>query len=279
MVDGMDATAPTTDEIGQMYDESAELSQMFIDGQEHLPYWYDDQDDTPVVMAAQRITRKVAVAVGLQRGERVLDAGCGVGAPAVLLADEYGVQVTGITVSHAQVAAARQRAAASGAADRATFQHGDYLSLDFPAGSFDAIVAIESLMHAPDLGRGLSELFRVLRPGGRLGLADCTKQARLGSEQAEQFATTFRINQLHSVTGWVELLTAAGFRVEEYTQCGPRVYGMGLRYLDRAEALHDELVSRFGQQAIEELRQSYRDYFGWGTDIGYAIIAARKPRS
>src|SRR5690554_4036922 len=114
----MDTVVPNTDEVGRMYDDSAELSQLFIDGQEHLPYWYDDRDDTPVVRAAERITHKVADALGLQPGEYVLDAGCGVGGPAVLLAREYDVRVTGITVSVAQVEQARLRAGRSDLSDR-----------------------------------------------------------------------------------------------------------------------------------------------------------------
>ncbi|WP_433386235.1 SAM-dependent methyltransferase [Micromonospora sp. KLBMP9576] len=273
----MDATAPTIEDIGRMYDESAALSQLFIDGQEHLPYWYDHRDETPVVEAARRITRRVGAAIGLRSGEHVLDAGCGVGAPAVQLAEEYGVRVTGVTVSAVQVGEARRRAGGSESAPRVVFAQGDYNDLDYPDGTFDAVVAVESLMHAGELATPLAEFHRVLRPGGRLAIADCTREAHVGAERAARFMATFQIGQLLSVPEWISRLRGSGFDVEEYTQCGPRVYGMGLRYLDRADELHDELAARFGADTVRELKQSYRDYFGWGTDIGYAIIAARKP--
>ncbi|MFI2652195.1 SAM-dependent methyltransferase [Micromonospora fulviviridis] len=273
----MDATTPTTDDIGRMYDETAALSQIFIDGQEHLPYWYDDRDETPVVEAARRITRKVADAVGLGAGERVLDAGCGVGGPAVQLAEEYGAEVTGVTISAVQVVEARKRAESSPAAARIVFAHGDYTRLPFADDSFDVVVAIESLMHARDLAAPLAEFRRVLRPGGRLAVADCTREAHVGPERAARFMETFQIGQLLSVPEWTAGLQEVGFDVEEYTQCGPRVYGMGLRYLDRADELRDELSSRFGADMVRELKQSYRDYFGWGADIGYVVLAARKP--
>ncbi|MEV5769289.1 methyltransferase domain-containing protein [Micromonospora sp. NPDC052213] len=273
----MASTTPNTDDIGRMYDETAALSQIFIDGQEHLPYWYDDHDDTPVVEAARRITRKVGAAIGLRPGEHVLDAGCGVGAPAVQLAEEHGVRVTGITVSSVQAAEARRRAERSAAATRIAFAHGDYNHLDYPDDTFDAVIAVESLMHADDLAAPLAEFRRVLRPGGRLAIADCTREAPAGSERAARFTAAFQVGQLLSVPEWISRLRTSGFDVEEYTQCGPRVYGMGLRYLDRANELHDELASRFGEEMVGELKRSYRDYFAYGADIGYAIIAARRP--
>jgi len=273
----MDSTIPTTDDIGRMYDETAALSQIFIDGQEHLPYWYDDRDDTPVVEAARRITRKLAEAIGLRPDEDVLDAGCGVGAPAVQLAEEYGVRVTGVTVSPVQAVEAQRRSERSEAASRVAFAHGDYNDLGFADESFDAVVATESLMHAGDLTTPLAEFHRVLRPGGRLAIADCTREAHVGPERAAEFMAAFQIGQLLSVPEWISRLREAGFDVEEYTQCGPRVYGMGLRYLDRADELHDELTARFGEDMVRGLKQSYRDYFAWNDDIGYAIIAARKP--
>ncbi|TYC00309.1 methyltransferase domain-containing protein [Micromonospora sp. WP24] len=273
----MDATTPTREDIGRMYDETAALSQLFIDGQEHLPYWYDDRDATPVIEAAKRITRKVAGAIDLRPDEEVLDAGCGVGAPAVQLAEEYAVRVTGVTISPVQAVEAQRRREHSEAATRVAFAHGDYHDLAFPDSSFDAVVAIESLMHAGDLAAPLAEFHRVLRPGGRLAIADCTREAHVSADRAAEFMAAFQVGQLLSVPEWISRLREAGFEVEEYTQCGPRVYGMGLRYLDRADELHDELTARFGEDTVHQLKQSYRDYFAWSADIGYAIIAARKP--
>ncbi|WP_212994177.1 SAM-dependent methyltransferase [Actinoplanes auranticolor] len=271
------ALAPAGEELGRMYDESAGLSQIFIDGQEHLPYWFDDHDDTPAVEAARRITRKVGDGIGLRAGERLLDAGCGVGGPAVQLHREFGVRVSGITISAVQASEATARAVEAGVAGSVEFHHGDYRSLPYADGSFDATVAMESLMHATDLGEVLRELHRVLRPGGRLGISDITREAALAGERATEFAKKFQVAQLLSLGEWIDALRAAGFVVEEYTQCGPRVYGMGMRYVDRADELMGELVAGFGEAMVVELKASYRDYFGWGSDIGYAVIAARKP--
>lgn len=268
----------TPSEVGKMYDQTTPLSDIFNDGQEHLAYWYDQYDETPILEAAQRITRKVADTLGLRPGEHLLDAGCGLGAPAILIAKETGARVTGITISEAQVVEAQKRSSAAGLSDRVHFQHADYGSIPHPDNSFDAIIAIEALMHAQDLDLVLKEFHRVLRPGGRIAISDCTRQERMTDDEWDEIAATFKMNRLLTVPQWVDTLENAGYQVEEYTQCGPRVYGMGLRYLDRANELHETLVQGFGEETVAALKQGYRDYFAPGPGrMGYAILTARKP--
>ncbi len=168
------------EDIGRLYDEASRMSGVFNDGQEHLAYWYGDDDEAGVVEAGHRITRKVVQALGLRAGAHVLDAGCGVGAPGILVAAETGARVTGITISAAEASEAARRALAAGLSGSVAFERGDYRSISYPAATFDAIMAIESLLHAPDLGSVLGEFFRVLRPGGRLAIAECTLDTRLG---------------------------------------------------------------------------------------------------
>lgn len=265
-------------QIAEMYDESAPMSDAFNDGQVHLAYWYDDDDSAPITEASQRITRKVADSLGLRHGERVLDVGSGLGAPAIQLAREYGVRVTGINISNRQVTGAQARAGSSGVAEQVQFQYGDYNSLDFADDSFDAVVAMETLLYAPDLGHALAGLHRVLRPGGRLALTETTREG-LSVEEANKVAAGFNAKWLMSVPEWIAPLRAAGFEFLEYVQCGPRVFGMGPKYVHAAESQRDQLAARFGDGAVDELKQALQFYFAPGAQqIGYAIITVRKPR-
>ncbi|HUZ25799.1 MAG TPA: methyltransferase domain-containing protein [Streptosporangiaceae bacterium] len=274
----MSTSITPPDEIGKLYDEASRLSGIFNDGQEHLGYWYHYQEEASVAEAGHRVTRKVVDALGLRRGEHVLDAGCGVGAPGVLVARETGARVTGITISAAEVVEAERRVHAAGLVGRVRFERGDYQSIAYSDGSFDAVMAIESLLHVPDLSQVLGEFFRVLRPGGRLGLAECTRETGQHADSTAQIPEQFKSNLLLTVPQWLSALEAAGFAVEEYTQCGPRVYGMGMRYLDHANELDEILVADFGEETVAALKQGYRDMFGAGPrTLGYVILAARKP--
>ncbi|MEV4516529.1 methyltransferase domain-containing protein [Dactylosporangium sp. NPDC049525] len=268
----------TAQQIGELYDGMTSIAELFNDGQEHLAYWYGPEDDTSAVAAGERLTRKVVESLGLRRGEHLLDAGCGVGAPAVMVARETGARVTGITVSRVEAGVAERRAHELGLVGQVRFQYGDYTSMPFADGTFDAVMAIESLTHAADLPRVLRELRRVLRPGGRLALSECTRAVGPNGEPIAQMPEQFQSSQLLSTSGWVDALESVGFNVEEYTQCGPRVYGLGLRYLDRANEIHDELTEAFGSEVVAGLKQGYRDMFGGDPKaMGYAIVAARKP--
>lgn len=92
------------------------------------------------------------------RGCRILDVGTGTGRAALLMARE-GAQVTGVDASEEMLAVARHRAAQEGVDIR--FRTGDAQALEFAARSFDAVVSLRLLMHAPQWRQCLSELCRV----------------------------------------------------------------------------------------------------------------------
>jgi SAM-dependent methyltransferase len=90
----------------------------------------------------------------------VLEVGGGPGELAARIGAELGCSVTMLDISPRMVELARERGVDA--------QVGDVQELPFADGSFDCAVAAWMLFHVPDLGRGLVELARVLRPGGRL---------------------------------------------------------------------------------------------------------------
>lgn len=266
-------------EIGRRYDQSSPISDVFNDGQVHLAYSYGADDETPMAEAAKRITRKVAQALGLRPGEHLLDAGCGLGAPAILVARETGARVTGVTISEFELHAATGKAKESGLAGQVDFRLGDFSALPFPDATFDAVLAIESLQCAPDLGRALAELFRALRPGGRISVADYTLEGPW-TAQIDRFVADMGSSRLPTLPGWCDALRQAGFAVEEYTQCGHRVFGMPSKYLEAVDKSRDKLAAGFGDEMAVGLKQALRDFFTLGPEsIGYAIVSARKPAS
>ncbi|MFC6081785.1 SAM-dependent methyltransferase [Sphaerisporangium aureirubrum] len=276
---GKEVTAATgTALIGEHYDERSPIGDELRDGQIHMWYWYDDEDDAPLTEAVHRVSRKVADALGPRRGEHVLDAGCGPGATAVFLATTFGVQVTGVTVSGFEIDKARERAEAAGVADLVRFEYGDYTALSYPDGHFDAVLALESLQNAPDLGQVLGELFRVLRPGGRLTFSDFSLESAAEPRRIEKFMETLKLPALPTLPEWLGHLRDAGFEIEEYTQCGPRVFGKKAKYLRVAMAGRDEVAAKFGDEAVTRFSQRHSGFFAPRKDqIGYVIVSARKP--
>jgi len=116
------------------------------------------------------VNDRVLALAGLPPGPRVLDAGCGFGGTIFHWQPRIGGRYEGITLSRVQLAVAQREARRRGIAHVCQFRLQSY---DEPLGSgFDAIIAIESLIHSPDLHRTLSNLAGALQPAGVLLLLD-----------------------------------------------------------------------------------------------------------
>ncbi|MCB9759761.1 MAG: class I SAM-dependent methyltransferase [Alphaproteobacteria bacterium] len=101
-----------------------------------------------------------------------LDVGCGVGGTALFLAEHLGHQVTGLNITQVQVDRARENVAAAGLEGRVEVVCGDACAMPFPDASFDAVTLIECAFHVADKPALFGEIARVLKPGGRLVMAD-----------------------------------------------------------------------------------------------------------
>ena len=114
-----------------------------------------------------RWRRETAAAV-VRRGDRVLDSCCGTGDLA-LACLRAGGRVTGLDFSERMLERARRK---SGEVE---WVQGDALALPFEDDSFDAATVGFGVRNLEDLDRGLAELGRVLRPGGRIGVLEITR--------------------------------------------------------------------------------------------------------
>jgi len=112
--------------------------------------------------------RRIAAEAVVRRGDSVLDACCGTGDFAVADA-RAGGRVTGLDFSERMLERARAKSSA------VEWVQGDALALPFEDGSFDAATVGFGVRNLESLERGLAELRRVLRPGGRLGVLEITR--------------------------------------------------------------------------------------------------------
>ena len=120
---------------------------------------------------------------GFRPGMRMLDVGCGVGGPALNIAEHSGALVTGVNIVEKHIAIARERAITRGLANRTEFVVGDGMNLAFADASFDAVYVFEAGCHMPDKGRFYRECARVLRPGGVFLGTEWLKKPGLSAEQ------------------------------------------------------------------------------------------------
>ncbi len=125
-------------------------------------------------VSRQALLQRVVALAELQPGESVLDVGCGTGSLAIVAKERVGAagRVCGIDPSVSLLAGARRKAARRNLA--IDFQRGVIERLPFADQSFDAVLSTIMMHHLPDdiKRQGLAEIARVLKPGGRLLIAD-----------------------------------------------------------------------------------------------------------
>ena len=125
----------------------------------------------------QIVGEQLCEAVDLRAGERVLDVAAGNG-NATLAAARRFAEVTSTDYVPALLEGGRRRAAAEGV--DVTFEVADAEALPYPDANFDVVLSTFGVMFAPNHQQAASELKRVCRPGGRIGLASWTPQGFLG---------------------------------------------------------------------------------------------------
>ena len=115
--------------------------------------------------------------VGVQEGDAVLDVACGTGNAAIPAA-VAGATVTGLDITPELFEDARRRAAEAGV--EIDWVEGDAEQLPFEDGSFDVVLSTFGCMFAPNQSTAAAEIARVLRPGGRLGIAAWRPEGAIG---------------------------------------------------------------------------------------------------
>jgi SAM-dependent methyltransferase len=168
--------------------------------------------DAPLVQRAtyRPVQDAVMEALGVGLHGRVLDVGCGTGQLACRVIDTFPrARVVGCDFSHGMLAQAAARVPA------VPWVQGDACRLPFADRVFDVIVSTEAFHWFPDQRAALAELFRVLRPGGRLFVGVITTPAaplgaavHLGSRLVGEPFYWPSNRQMHEWVG------AAGFRIE-----------------------------------------------------------------
>ncbi len=130
----------------------------------------DHFDDTPLAFWSV-YGRRTVERLGLLPGATVLDIGCGTGASALPAAEIVGPggKVLGVDLAEKLLEQARVKAAQR-QLQNVEFRLGDMSALGFPDNHFDAVVSVFSIFFVPDMEAQVRELWRMVRPGGKLAI-------------------------------------------------------------------------------------------------------------
>jgi ubiquinone/menaquinone biosynthesis C-methylase UbiE len=228
------------------------------------------------------LTRRLATLLELAPGQRVADIASGPGATARLLANEYAVTVEGVDIADPVVQHAQEVAARMGLASAVRFHFSDAEELPFPDNTFDAVVTECAYCTFPDKSAAAAEFSRVLRPGGRLGLADVTIAATgLPDELTTVSAWVACIADARPLSRYTAILTEAGLRItdtERHDEALARMIDQIEARLHLARMTFPQALSDAGVDSdaalgyIDVARRAVADDL-----VGYALIVTEKP--
>ena len=254
---------------------------------ESFHYGYFETSDQSLDSATESLTREMAKRGQIGAGHRVLDVGCGIGGPALYLAETFDCRVTGISTSDVGIASANEKASESGRREQLAFHVRDGMQNEFEDAAFDRAWVMESSHLMPDKAKMLLDSARVLRPGGRLVLCDIIVHRDLQIGEVLERAREFDL--LRKVFGRAKMATLdsyqawcleAGLAIDHVEDISRQTAPTFSRWEQNAKRFREPVIELIGEQPWVDFANACSTLEKlWSEEVlGYGMLSAEKIR-
>ncbi|MFF1904822.1 SAM-dependent methyltransferase [Kitasatospora sp. NPDC058218] len=268
---------PSSEAVGDYYDQMGVFLSSIFGEDIHVGIW--DVDDTSSMSAAQtRLTDRLIDLLRLPDSAYVLDVGCGTGNPAMRLAERTKARAFGVSISSSQVTSAVAKSHDAGLSSRLEFIRADAMDLPCESAVFDAAWAIEMLFHVPDRLQVLREIYRAVKPGGRVVLTEFVEREPLTDQERDLLTQGFAFSSLLRPENYGDAISRSGLEVIQVHDVTAETRQSMPWFQSRYDSARDALSGHYGPEFAAQLDQLLPTGLSvYSEKLGYVIAEARRP--
>jgi SAM-dependent methyltransferase len=164
----------------------------------------------------EQLTIHLGDALGLNKNMKVLDVACASGTSAIALAQKFHCKVVGIDLSEKNLEKAREKASSLGLSHLLEFTKSDAEKIEFENETFDAVICECALCIFPDMETAVSEMHRVLKSQGKVGITDIILEDELPDSLKNIVSQVLCIAGAKSQEGYRTIFAQGGFEKIEF---------------------------------------------------------------
>jgi len=234
-------------------------------------------------MGGLKATKELIELCDINKGNYVLDVGCGAGVTPCYIAKKYGCKVIGVDISKSFLSKAKERAKREHVEDKVKFKVADAQNLPFKNAVFDAVICESVNAFVKNKQKAIKEYVRVIKPGGYVGINEATWIKKPTAEFAE-YITRITCAKFENSDSWKKLLRDSGLKnigvktykinaisqfIDEIRYIGLRDFVKGL-YRFRLLYIKSSAFRKYLKEAWppKSIFKNYYKYLGYGLYVG-----------
>jgi len=146
-----------------------------------------------------KLTDYLIESAGIKSGMKLIDAGCGICGPAIMLCQKIDVHIDAITLSEEQAQIAKKRVAEAGLSDKINVICGDFQKMDsfLAKDAYDGIIYLESFVHSDNTQRAVDAAVAVTKPGGFIYIKDLYHGTARNQQEKKDIAQVVQNSNKH----------------------------------------------------------------------------------
>jgi ubiquinone/menaquinone biosynthesis C-methylase UbiE len=146
-----------------------------------------------------KLTDYLISSAGIEKGMRIVDAGCGICGPAILLCQKLDIYIDAITLSEEQAAIAKKKVAEAGLSDKINVICGDFQKMDgfLEKDSYDGVIYLESFVHSDNTERAVDAAVAITKPGGFIYIKDLYHGTARNEQEKKDIAIVVENSNKH----------------------------------------------------------------------------------